>query len=281
MPEAPGATAQGRRPLVCGRAGWRANARPPNRPPIARHVIAAAGEHDASTIPTMPTSRDPSRPMRPRLLVTAGPTHEPIDRVRFIGNRSSGRLGIAIAKAAADRGIPTTLLLGPVENAPDPTHPQIEVRRFRTAAELASSLEAISDGFDLVIMAAAVADFRPRSILDGKHRRTEAGLAIELEPVPDLLAGLAARRRPGQRLVGFALEPEAELETRAIAKLRRKAIDAIVANPLETMEAAEIRGIVHFADGTRATPPEHPAAIDKDRFAAWLVDLLADPRTAG
>ena len=63
--------------------------------------------------------------MRPRLLVTAGPTHEPIDRVRFIGNRSSGRLGIAIAKAAADRGIPTTLLLGPVENAPYPTHPQI------------------------------------------------------------------------------------------------------------------------------------------------------------
>lgn len=225
----------------------------------------------------MPTSRDPMPPTTSRLLVTAGPTHEPIDRVRFIGNRSSGRLGIAIAEAAAERGIPTTLLLGPVENPPDPPPPQVDLRRFRTAAELESELEARAADFDLVIMAAAVADFRPKAVFDGKHRRSEEGLAIELEPVPDLLAGLAARRRPGQRLIGFALEPEAELEARAMAKLRRKAIDAIVANPLETMDAPDIRATVFFADGTQATPPGHPAAIDKERFAAWLLDLLLDP----
>lgn len=216
-------------------------------------------------------------PTTSRLLVTAGPTHEPIDRVRFIGNRSSGRLGIAIAEAAAARGIPTTLLLGPVENPPDPPLPQVDLRRFRTAAELQSMLETLGGDFDLVIMAAAVADFRPRTMLDGKHRRAESGLAIELEPVPDLLAGLAARRRPGQRLVGFALEPESELEASATAKLRRKAIDAIVANPLETMDAPDIRATVFFADGTQATPPGHPAAIDKERFAAWLLDLLLGP----
>ena len=216
--------------------------------------------------------------MPPRLLITAGPTHEPIDRVRFIGNRSSGRLGIAIARIAASRGLPTTLLLGPVEQPPDPLLPQVEVRRFRTAAELEAELETLASDFDLVIMAAAVADFRPRTVLEGKHRRTDAGLAIELEPVPDLLAGLAARKRPGQRLVGFALEPEAELETRATAKLRRKAIDAIVANPLETMDAPDIRATVFFADGTKATPPGHPAAIDKERFAAWLLERLLGPR---
>lgn len=226
-----------------------------------------------------PRDRSTEAPRRapPRLLVTAGPTHEPIDRVRFIGNRSSGRLGTAIAVAAARRGIPTTLLLGPVESAPDLSIPHLAVARFRTAADLAALLAAESDRHDLIVMAAAVADFRPRQAFEGKHRRTESGLSIELEPVPDLLAGLATRRRPGQRLVGFALEPEAELESRAIAKLRRKGIDAIVANPLETMDSPEILATVFFADGTKATPPEHPLAIGKDRFAAWLLDRLAEP----
>lgn len=229
----------------------------------------------------MPTSSDPTLPKRPRLLITAGPSHEPVDQVRFIGNRSSGRLGVAIAKAASDRGLPATLLLGPIENPPDLSCPRLEVRRFRTAAELEAELDLLAGDFDLVIMAAAVADFRPRTVLAGKHRRTDAGLSIDLEPVPDLLAGLAARRRPGQRLIGFALEPEAELEARATAKLRRKAIDAIVANPLETMDSPNIRATVYFADGTKATPPEHPSAIDKERFAGWLLDVLTGvPRPA-
>lgn len=220
------------------------------------------------------------------MLVTAGPTHEPIDRVRFIGNRSSGRLGLAIAEAAVRRGSPTTLLLGPIESAPSRPDPHLDIVRFRTAAELERLLEARADRHDLVVMAAAVADFRPRSVHEGKHARTAEGLSLELEPVPDLLAALAARRRPGQRIVGFALEETSELESRAAAKLRRKAIDAIVANPLETMDAGDIRGLLLFADGRRETPPGHPAAISKQAFAEWLVGRLleglsAQPRAAG
>jgi phosphopantothenoylcysteine decarboxylase/phosphopantothenate--cysteine ligase len=227
-----------------------------------------------------PAGNSPRR-SGPRTLVTAGPTHEPIDRVRFLGNRSSGRLGLAIAEAAARRGCPTTLLLGPVESPPSPPIPQLELLRFRTAADLERLLREHAPECDLIVMAAAVADFRPRSLHDGKHRRTDEGLTLELEAVPDLLAGLASRRRSGQRIVGFALEEASDLEDRAVAKLRRKAIDAIVANPLETMDAREVRGLLFFADGRRETPPGHPEAIAKEAFASWLVDrLLADDWTS-
>lgn len=229
----------------------------------------------STSSPPPPSSVSTSR-SRPRLLVTAGPTHEPIDRVRFIGNRSSGRLGLAIAEAAADRGCPTTLLLGPIEMPPSTTHPQLDLARFQTAADLERLLLEHASRSDLVVMAAAVADFRPRSVHDGKHRRTGGGLTLELEPVPDLLAGLASNRRPGQRIVGFALEEASDLEARAADKLRRKAIDAIVANPLETMDAREIQGLLLFADGRRETPPGHPAAISKKAFASWLVGRLLE-----
>jgi phosphopantothenoylcysteine decarboxylase/phosphopantothenate--cysteine ligase len=214
-----------------------------------------------------------TRPDAPRLLITAGPTHEPLDAVRYIGNRSSGRLGIALARAAADRGFRTTLLLGPTQRDCSDTH--AEVHRFQTTADLEGLLETHFPQCDALVMAAAVADYRPNRNPEAattKLRRTDAKLTLELEPTPDLLAGCAERRRDGQLVVGFALEPRAELEASAKRKLARKKIDAIVANPLETMVADEIEATIYTADGqAHATP----GRIPKTDFAPWLLEQIA------
>lgn len=209
-----------------------------------------------------------------RILITAGPTHEPIDAVRFIGNRSSGALGVALAAAAAERGHSVTLLLGPTPVGIADT--RVNLRRFRTTADLEALLLDESPRCDLLIMAAAVADYRPIPTpgLDpatGKLRRTDAGLTIHLEATPDLLAGCAARRTPGQTIVGFALEPRERLMDSALAKLERKKVDAIVANPLETMDSATIEATLVRRDGATDSTP---GPIDKSRFADWLLDRL-------
>jgi phosphopantothenoylcysteine decarboxylase/phosphopantothenate--cysteine ligase len=219
---------------------------------------------------------------RPRILITAGPTHEPIDAVRYIGNRSSGRLGVALAHAAAARGWRVTLLLGPSALAPDDS--RVRLRRFRTAADLEALLREefprspADDGGEpvkILVMAAAVADYRPTSPspegASGKIRRSAQALHLTLEPTPDLLAGCAARRLPGQVIVGFALEPRERLEASAREKLVRKGVDLIVANPLEAMDSPMIEAALVRADGT-----EHrtPRPIQKERFAEWLLDHL-------
>jgi phosphopantothenoylcysteine decarboxylase/phosphopantothenate--cysteine ligase len=161
-----------------------------------------------------------------RVLVTAGPTHEPIDPVRFIGNRSSGKMGIAIAREAAARGATVTLVLGPATIAPPPA---MEVVRVQTADEMRS---AVVDRFataDVVVMTAAVADFRPKAPNESKMKK-EAGVPdLMLEPTPDILAELGERRRPGQFLVGFAAETD-DVEDAGRDKLRSKHLDALVAN---------------------------------------------------
>ncbi|MDZ4830386.1 MAG: phosphopantothenoylcysteine decarboxylase [Phycisphaerae bacterium] len=207
-----------------------------------------------------------------RFLVTAGPTHEPIDAVRFIGNRSSGRMGIAIARAALAAGHDVGLCLGPVCEPP----PQgATTERFRTAEDLRGMLARLAPRFDIIVMAAAVADFRPASASpDQKIERGES-LQITLVPTPDLIAELAANRRPGQLIVGFALEESARLEERSRAKLLRKGLDAIVANPLLTMDAATIDGQLIIADG-RVLRPSASRSIDKSEFAAWLVTQLIE-----
>src|SRR5688572_30671907 len=143
--------------------------------------------------PTPPTllATDSDRPVtRRRLLITAGPTQEPIDAVRFIGNRSSGRLGVALADHAAAHGWQTTLLLGPTATAPPfaPSDSRVRVVRFRTTAELGALLDEHFPSCDVLIMAAAVADYRPimkEGQGEGKLRRTDQKLVIELEPTPD------------------------------------------------------------------------------------------------
>ena len=211
------------------------------------------------------------------MLITAGPTHEPIDEVRYLANRSSGRMGIAIAEEAAHAGHPTTLLLGPTHLTPDQSS-IVAVERFRTTADLEHALHRLWPEHDLLIMAAAVADYRPAPFEAGtKLRRTGDEMMLRLESTPDLLAGLAEITRPDQTAIGFALEPLDRLESSATSKLERKRLDAIVANPLETMDAATVTARVYLRNG-RVLQPER--GLEKRAFARWFIDQLAEIRTA-
>ncbi len=203
------------------------------------------------------------------ILITAGPTHEPIDAVRYIGNRSSGRLGLELAAAAHAAALHVTLLLGPTHLEPNPSHGTTV--RFRSTADLHALLQSHFPRCDILIMAAAVADYRPARVLapDQKLTRENRKLTIELESTPDLLAECSTRRTPQQTLIGFALEPRDRLHDSARAKLKRKAVDAIVANPLETMESAEIEATIHWSQG--ATDSTGPTPIPKAEFAPWLL----------
>jgi phosphopantothenoylcysteine decarboxylase / phosphopantothenate---cysteine ligase len=167
-----------------------------------------------------------------RVLVTAGGTREPIDPVRFIGNRSSGRMGIALAAAAARRGAEVTLLAANVA-LPAPAG----VRRLdvETAAQLAAAAEEEFGKAHVLLMAAAPADFRAASPAAGKLRRSD-GLELSLEPTEDILAGLSSRRREGQTVVGFAAEHGGEAAGRARGKLERKGADMIVLNDVSDPE---------------------------------------------
>ncbi len=163
-----------------------------------------------------------------RVLVTAGGTREPIDPVRFIGNRSSGRMGIALAIAAAARGAEVTLIAA---NVTLPVPPGIERVEVTSAAELATAAGSAFENCDVLLMAAAVADFRPTGAAGDKlAREGSGGLELHLEETEDVLAGLGVRRRPGQVLVGFAAEHGGDFVGRARGKLERKGIDAIVVN---------------------------------------------------
>jgi phosphopantothenoylcysteine decarboxylase/phosphopantothenate--cysteine ligase len=211
--------------------------------------------------------------MSRRLLITAGPTHEPIDAVRYVANRSSGRLGVALAEAGRAAGWDVLLLLGPTAFA---APHGVRTQRFETTADLAGLLEREFPRCDVLVMAAAVADYRPRESGPGKLERGDRPLTLTLEPTPDLVAGCAAQKRRDQRIIGFALEAPAELAARAAAKLRRKRLDAIVANPLETMGAATIAATLITADGASLTPPAG-TGLDKHAFAAWLIGWLGPP----
>jgi len=210
----------------------------------------------------------------PRLLITAGPTHEPIDRVRFIGNRSSGRLGIALAETAAKTGWSVRLLLGPT--CLTPSDSRIDLIRFQTAADLERLLQTHVPTCDCLVMAAAVADYRPKPPTagspdhQGKIKRTDQPIILELEPTNDLLAGVATYRRPDQTIVGFALEPRARMLDSARSKLDRKKLDLIVANPLDTMDSPIIEATIISPNGVvYAGPP-----LAKERFAQTLLILL-------
>jgi phosphopantothenoylcysteine decarboxylase/phosphopantothenate--cysteine ligase len=163
-----------------------------------------------------------------RVLVTAGGTREPIDAVRYIGNRSSGRMGFALADEAARRGADVTVIAANVslERREDVAYVEVE-----TAAELERATRDHFEGADVLLMAAAVSDFRPASPEQSKISRSgRDALTVELEPTTDVLAALAAERRRGQTLVGFAAEHGQGAAERAREKLARKGLDAIVLN---------------------------------------------------
>jgi phosphopantothenoylcysteine decarboxylase/phosphopantothenate--cysteine ligase len=206
-----------------------------------------------------------------RVLVTAGGTREAIDPVRFIGNRSSGRMGVAIAAAAARRGAAVTLVAANVSLEAPAGVERIDVE---SAAELAAATGAAFDDCDVLVMAAAVADFRPSQAAEGKLVREGAGMALELESTEDVLAGLAARRRPEQLLVGFAAEHGGDFVERARGKLERKGIDAIVVNDVSDksigFDSAENEVTIVERDGASAV-----ARASKEQIADAILDRVA------
>jgi len=164
-----------------------------------------------------------------RILVTAGGTREPLDAVRYLGNRSSGRMGVAVADEAARRGADVTLILAAATAAPPA---RVRTVRVETAAELHHATLAESDTADVIVMAAAVADYRPHKPFAGKRTKDGGDWTIELEPTADVLADLGTRRRPGQVLIGFAAEHGEGAVERARGKLERKHVDMIVVNDI-------------------------------------------------
>ncbi len=163
------------------------------------------------------------------VLITGGGTREPIDTVRFIGNRSSGRMGIALAEAARDLGAKVTLLLGPGDLS-DPMG--VDVHRFETAASLGELVKHHAPSAHMIAMAAAVSDYRVVDPAKQKLKKDDGVPDIQLEASPDILAGLGAARDTGQCLIGFALQTgsDAEVETQASAKLARKHCDLVCGN---------------------------------------------------
>jgi phosphopantothenoylcysteine decarboxylase/phosphopantothenate--cysteine ligase len=187
-----------------------------------------------------------------RVVVTAGGTREPIDPVRFISNYSSGKMGFALAAAAADRGAKVTL----VTTANHPEHHAVEVQRVDTAEEMLAEMRSHLVGADLLFMAAAVGDFRPAKKADHKIRREETPtLTLDLEPIPDLVASLAGDQAMAKVFrVGFAAE-DSKLDAKAIEKMKRKGLHAIIANDISRRDigfGSEYNaGLLLFADGAR------------------------------
>ena len=205
-----------------------------------------------------------------RVLVTSGGTREPIDAVRFMGNRSSGKQGAAVACEAAARGAEVVLVTTEPERAPAAAR----VVAVETAAEMAAAVELEAPGVDAVIMSAAVADFRPARPSGAKIKKGEGVPPLELEPTVDILASLGASKSPGQILVGFAAETE-ELEANALDKLRSKNLDVIVANDVSKEHVGfghDTNEIVMFtADGAR----HHVPLTTKREAARSVLDKVA------
>ena len=211
-----------------------------------------------------------------RVVVTAGPTVEDIDPVRFLGNRSTGKMGFAVAERAAARGADVTLIAGPV-TLPTPSG----VRRVdvRGALEMQSALRdalgADLTGADALVMSAAVADYRPAETHATKRKRSAETLSLELVPNPDLLAEIGAARAEGTRpvLVGFAVETDTDAQVVAYArgKLEKKRVDVVVAN-----HAGDAFG----KDDNRATLVDHHGAkalgvLPKPELADRILDRVA------
>lgn len=169
-----------------------------------------------------------------RALVTAGPTYEAIDPVRFIGNHSSGKMGIAIATELARRGAKVDLVLGPGNISVQ--EPGVAVQRVRSAAEMYEAALAAFDQADIAVMAAAVADYTPKEVADEKIKKSEAELVITLTKTRDILKSLGEKKKAGQVLVGFALETNDERKN-ALEKMERKHADLMVLNSLRDQGA--------------------------------------------
>lgn len=205
-----------------------------------------------------------------RCLLTAGPTREHLDPVRFLSNGSSGRMGYALAAAAAARGWQVDLVSGPVALAPPDG---VRVHPVVSATDMLAACEPLFESCDLFIAVAAVADYRPAAPSSGKGKKVDGPVTLDLLPTVDILRTLSARRRPGQVVVGFAAETD-DLEARARRKLADKRLDWIVANqvgkPGLGMDAVDNEVILIGADGRREAFGPAP----KEAVAAFVLDRI-------
>ena len=205
-----------------------------------------------------------------KILITSGPTQEPIDDVRFITNRSSGKMGVALAKAALLMGAEVTIIAGPQE-ARIPL--QLTVIKVKTALEMLEAMKEQAPQHDWIIGAAAVADYRLENPSSGKLRRSESSLQISLIPNPDIIAE-AARLAPNAKVIGFAAEPSPDLSI-AKEKIRKKSLFAIAANDVGNTEigfdsSANAIDLL-FADGNIL----HSGVRSKFQCAVWLLESIA------
>ena len=248
-------------------------------------ALASRGERGRGRLPDparllalveaeLPTGQRPWDGMR--VLVTAGGTREPIDGVRFLGNRSSGRMGIALAAAAQRRGAAVTLIAANVSLPEPPGVRRIDVE---TTEQLARAADAEFPAQDVLLMAAAPADFRAANVAAGKIERGKAGLDMHFEPTEDILVGLSASKKEGQTIVAFAAESGANVD-RAKEKLARKGADLMVlndiSNPAIGFESTE--NAVTLIDSASETPVPQAS---KDLIADAILDRVSSLREEG
>ncbi len=255
--------------IPCARVACASSARSKARSPRARS--ASAGWRSPTTIAAAVAALAAAGPLAGRaVVVSAGPTYEPVDPVRFLGNRSSGKMGFAIAEEAARRGARVVLVAGPV-HLPSPRG--VERRDVETALEMEAALRDCAPHADLVVMTAAVADFRPAAPSARKIKRSQGAPVIALESNPDLLAGLA-RLAPRAVLVGFAAETD-DLERNARAKLEQKGIDFLVANDVSRGDIGFGSDLNEVTVFRREGEPLALSRRPKARLAADLLDLFS------
>jgi phosphopantothenoylcysteine decarboxylase/phosphopantothenate--cysteine ligase len=242
--------------LACG---WEGEGRLAEPSDIVEEICVALSRHDLAG---------------ERVLISAGPTQEPVDPVRFLSNRSSGKMGYALARVARRRGAEVTLVSGPTS---EPPPPGVRLVRVATALEMAGAMEGAFPAATLVVMTAAVADYRPRRALARKLKKGPDGRTLELEPNPDILASLGARK--GRRLlVGFAAETH-DVVTEAQRKLRAKRLDLIVANDVTAPGAGfgSDTNIVRLLD--RNGLDEALPVLPKEEVATRILDWVAARRS--
>lgn len=201
------------------------------------------------------------------ILITAGPTREKIDPVRFISNRSTGKMGYALARQAARLGHTVTLISGPTALTPPA---EVEFIPVESAAEMADAVHRCAPEADMMIMSAAVADYRPAHPVDSKMKKQPGALFLELERTEDILASVGKSKRKDQLLVGFAAETE-DLEANALGKLQRKNLDWIVANYVADGFGGDTNQVILFnRDGGRFPLP----LSGKDEIAGKILETI-------
>jgi phosphopantothenoylcysteine decarboxylase/phosphopantothenate--cysteine ligase len=242
----------------------------------------AIAERAAGAEPPLAGARGGLRGLR--VLVTAGGTREPIDSVRFIGNSSSGRMGLALAEAAQQRGAEVTLIAA---NVALPAPPGVRRRDVGSAAELKQACEQAFAECDVLLMAAAVADFTPAAPANGKIKKAERDLVeLALTPTADVLSGLAAQRRERQTLVGFAAEHGPGAVEEARVKLTAKHLDALVVNDISRedigfdVDENEVTILTAAREGAEPARHEVPRA-SKAHVAEAILDAIEGLRASG